>query len=571
MKKLALSFIMISLIPVFAQQAEPPILDYDSRFQPVVGQKGMVSSQDELATNIGLEILKQGGNAVDAAVAVGFALAVTLPKAGNLGGGGFMMVYLAEENKSIALDFRETAPAKASRDMYLNADGNVDNQKARFSYLSAGIPGTPAGLSHAVTKYGTMPLKKLMEPALALARDGFIVGEGLNHDLSYFSKRLGQNPSTRKAYFNEEGKAPAKGSRLVLKDLAWSLSQIAEHGPDAFYKGELGQKFSAAVLEGGGLITMEDLAAYKVVEGEPVRGTYRGYEVVSMPPPSSGGVHIIQMLNILEGWPIGEYGANSAQTLHLMTEAMRVAYADRSKYLGDPAFSKVPVAGLISKDYAASLRAGIALNKARKSKDVHPGQVPGYESPDTTHFSTVDGKGNMVAVTYTLNFSFGSGLVAEGTGILLNNEMDDFSAKPGTPNAYGLLGGEANAIGPGKRPLSSMTPTFLFKDGKPFLVTGSPGGSRIITTVLQIILNVVDHDFNIALASNMPRMHHQWYPDAVSLEQGISKDTIRLLESWGQTVKPAETMGSTQSIMIKGGYLYGAADPRRPGALAKGF
>lgn len=567
----ALTFLLP--LAALAQKADnsAPIIDYDARFQPVLGKRGMVASQEVLATSIGLEILKQGGNAVDAAAAVGFALAVTLPKAGNLGGGGFMMVYLAEEDKTITLDFRETAPGKAHRDMYLDSEGNVDAKKARFSYLSAGTPGTPAGLTHALTKYGTMPLDKVMAPAIALARDGFEVSHGLNFDLGFYAKRLAVNPSTRAAYYDAEGNAPAVGSTLVQKDLAWSLSQIAQGGADAFYKGELGKKFSEAVIAGGGLISMDDLANYKVVEAPPVRGTYRGYDVVSMPPPSSGGVHIIQMLNILEEWPLGEYGANSAQTLHLMTEAMRVAYADRSKYLGDPAFCKVPVEGLISKEYAASLRKDIALQKARSSKEVHPGAVPGYESPDTTHYSVVDGKGNMVAVTYTLNFSFGSGIVAEGTGILLNNEMDDFSAKPGSPNAYGLLGGEANAIQPGKRPLSSMTPTFLFKDGKPFMVTGSPGGSRIITAVLQIILNVVDHNMNMAVASSMPRMHHQWFPNLIFVEQGISIDTLRILEQWGHKTKPTYAMGSTQSIMIRDGLLQGASDPRRTGASTQAF
>ncbi len=568
--------ILISALPLllapnlWAWQEKAPLIDYDQRFQPVFGRDGMVSSQEAQASAIGVEVLRQGGNAVDAAVAVGFALAVTLPKAGNLGGGGFMLVHLAESGKTVAIDFRETAPAKASRDMYLDAAGNVDTAKARFSFQSVAVPATPAGLTYALEKYGTMPLTKLIAPAIALARKGFTVDYGLNYDFTVSREQLSAHPAAR-AIFCPDGKAPAVGTTLIQKDLAWSLEQIAAHGRDGFYKGPLAKRLVAAIQAGGGGVSLEDLAGYQVVEREPVRGTYRGYEIVSMPPPSSGGVHVIQMLNILEGYPLRDYGANSALTLHLMTEAMRLAYADRSKYLGDPAFFKVPVAGLLSKDYANQLRASIDPHKARPSSEVVPGAVPGYESPDTTHFSVADGKGNMVALTYTLNFSFGSGLVAEGTGILLNNEMDDFSAKAGVPNAYGLLGDEANAIEPGKRPLSSMTPTLVFKDGKPFLITGSPGGSRIITAVLQIILNVVDHQLNIASATTMPRMHHQWYPDIVFLEQGVGMDTWRLLQSWGHDLKPSPSMGSTQSIMFADGLLQGAADPRRPGAQAKGF
>lgn len=566
-------FALLSLLlspMLWAWQEKAPLIDYDQRYQPVFGRKGMVVSQEALATAIGVDVMQQGGNAVDAAVAVGFALAVTLPKAGNLGGGGFMLIHLAETGKTVAIDFRETAPAKASRDMYLDAEGRVDTAKARYSFQAAAVPATPAGLIHVLEKYGTKPLAQLMAPAIALAREGIEVTYSLNFDLTYSHDQLAAHPAAR-AIFLPEGKAPQVGQTLIQKDLAWSLEQIASHGLAGFYKGPLAERLVAAIQAGGGLITLEDLANYKVVEREPLRGTYRGYEVVSMPPPSSGGIHVIQMLNILEGYPLREYGANSAQSLHLMTEAMRLAYADRSKYLGDPGFFKVPVEGLLSKDYAKRLRETIEPHKARPSSQVRPGAVPGYESPDTTHYSVADAKGNMVAVTYTLNFSFGSGLVAEGTGILLNNEMDDFSAKTGVPNAYGLLGDEANAIEAGKRPLSSMTPTLVFKDGKPFLITGSPGGSRIITAVLQVVLNVIDHQMNIATATNSPRMHHQWYPDQIFLEQGVSLDTWRLLELWGHPVKPSMSMGSTQSIMFADGLLHGASDPRRPGALAKGF
>jgi len=565
---------LLVCMPVFAQTREDegmPILDYNTRFHPVHGHNGMVCSQEALATQIGLDILKKGGNAVDAAVAVGFALAVTLPKAGNLGGGGFMLVHLAAGGKTVAVNFREMAPAAAHRDMYLAETGEVDTNKARHSYAAVGVPGTVAGLAHVLQKYGTLPLHEAIKPAVRMAETGISVSYGLSADLHSSRDRLTRSEATRKIFTKADGTEYRPGDRLVQKDLAWSLKQIAHHGSDAFYRGKIAERLVAAMAQNEGLITAEDLKNYKVTEHAPVTGSYRGYQVVSMPPPSSGGVHIVQMLNILESYPLKEWGHNSAAYVHVLAETMKLAYADRSKYLGDPAFVSVPVEGLISKGYAASLRKNISLTGARPSKEIGPADPLPFESMETTHYSIVDRWGNAVSVTYTLNFSFGTGLVAEGTGILLNNEMDDFSSKPGAPNAFGLLGGEANAIAAGKRPLSSMSPTMVFEDGKPFLVTGSPGGSHIITAVLQTILNVIDFDMNIASASSASRIHHQWYPDQLRVEEGFSVDSARLLRSMGHDVVYKLSMGSTQSIMIVDGDLFGASDPRRPDALSLGY
>jgi gamma-glutamyltranspeptidase/glutathione hydrolase len=539
-------------------------------FHPVFARHGMVSTQEATATRIGVDILEKGGNAVDAAVAVGFTLAVTLPRAGNIGGGGFMMVHMARSGETVAIDYREMAPAGADRDMYLDDEGKVDKQRARFSHLSVGVPGAVAGLAMALEKFGTMSLAEVMAPAIALARNGITVNPHMSRALHARRKRLTRNPATARVFFNPDGTAPAPGARLVQSDLAWSLTRISEKGPDAFYRGEIAERIAADMAANGGLITMQDLKNYRAVVREPVHGTYRGYEIYSMPPPSSGGVHVIQLLNILEDYPITFLGHNSADTIHLMAEAMKLAYADRSRYLGDPDFAKVPVTGLTSKAYAAELRERISLRHATPSTRIKPGDPLPFESNETTHYSVMDGDGNVVSNTYTLNFSYGTGIVAAGTGILLNNEMDDFSAKPGVPNAYGLIGGEANAIEPGKRPLSSMSPTIVFKDGKPHFATGSPGGSRIITTTLQIIMNVVDHGMNIAAATAASRIHHQWLPDELRVELGISPDTLDLLSARGHRIKIGNAMGSTQTVMRVEQGFFGAADPRRAGALAQG-
>lgn len=554
------------VFPVSLAAQERAIIDYKARFQPIIGDKGMVVSQEMRASQAGLQVLKDGGNAVDAAVAVGMALAVTLPKAGNIGGGGFMLVHLAEEKKTVAINFREMAPAKAHRDMYLDENGEVDNQKARFSYHSVGVPGTVKGLAYARDKYGSKPWKDLLAPAINLADNGMLVTHGLFVDLGFAQRRMRNSPAAMKIFYREDGTPPPAGTRLYQKDLAWSLKQIADGGPDAFYKGAVGKRLAADMAANGGLITLADLAAYTVTESEPVRGTYRGYTVASMPPPSSGGVHLIQMLNILEGYELKDLGHNSAAYLHFLTEVMKPAYADRSKYLGDPAFWDVPVEGLTDKKYAEELRKAIDPKRARPSNEVAPGKPPVHESPMTTHYSVMDRWGNAVSVTYTLNFSFGAHIVADGTGILLNNEMDDFSAKPGSPNGYGLLGGEANAIEPKKRPLSSMTPTIVFKDNKPWLVTGTPGGSTIITGVLQNILNAIEFDMNAAEAASVPRIHHQWLPDMIRVEQGISEDTIKLLEAMGHKIRRGNAMGSIQSIRYENGLMFGGSDPRRADA-----
>lgn len=539
---------------------------------PVRARHGMVATVDALATQVGVDILKQGGNAVDAAVAVGYALAVTHPQAGNLGGGGFMLLR-TKDGKTTAIDFREMAPEKATRDMFLDEQGNADSKKSLTSPLASGTPGTVAGFSLALNKYGSMPLNKVIQPAFRLAQDGFIVNEALADDLKqYGTEVLPGHENSKAIFWKEDGTLLQKGDRLVQANLAKSLETIAEKGPDAFYKGEIAGQIAAEMAKSGGLISREDLANYRAVEREPISGDYRGYRIYSMPPPSSGGIHIVQILNILENFSLAKYGFGSADAMQLMAEAEKYAYADRSEYLGDPDFVKVLWQALTSKAYAKSLAEKIDLNKARPSKEIKPGKLAPYESNQTTHFSVVDKDGNAVAVTYTLNTNFGSGIVAGNTGILMNNQMDDFSAKPGVPNVYGLVGGDANAVGPHKRPLSSMSPTIVVKDGKTWLVTGSPGGSRIITTVLQMVVNSVDFGMNVAEATNAPRFHHQWLPDELRVEKGFSPDTLKLLEDKGQKVVVKEAMGSTQSIMIApDGELYGASDPRTVEDLTAGY
>ena len=541
-------------------------------FHPVKEQHGMVSSVDATATQIGVDILKQGGNAVDAAVAVGYALAVTHPQAGNLGGGGFMMLRTAS-GRTIAIDFREMAPIRASRDMFLDAQGNADSKKSLTSHLASGVPGTVAGFALANKEYGTMPLSRLIQPAIKLASKGIVVNEALADDLKVYGKEvLITHPNSKAIFYKQDGMPYGRGETLVQRNLAHSLELIAKQGPDAFYKGEIADQIDQEMAAHGGLIGKADLAKYKAIERKPISGTYRGYEVFSMPPPSSGGIHIVQILNILENFDLAKMGFGSADALQVMAEAEKYAYADRSEYLGDPDFVKVPWQALTSKAYAKSLAQQIDLNKARPSSEIKPGKLAPYESNQTTHFSVVDKQGNAVAVTYTLNTYFGSGIVAGSSGILMNNEMDDFSAKPGTPNVYGLVGGEANAVGPYKRPLSSMSPTIVAKEGKTWLVTGSPGGSRIITTVLQMVVNSIDYGMNIAEATNAPRFHHQWLPDQLRVEKGFSPDTLKLLEAKGQHVKVLPAMGSTQSIMIgPDGMLYGASDPRSIDDLTAGY
>ncbi|MGP4863505.1 gamma-glutamyltransferase [Psychrobacter sp. T6-5] len=551
--------------------SDQAIYSEDAIHHPVWAKNGMVATQEALASDIGLQILKDGGNAVDAGVAVGFALAVTLPRAGNIGGGGFMMIYDAKQGKTVALDYREKAPSSASRDMYLDDEGNAVSDLSRYHGLAVGVPGTVAGLLKALEEHGTMSREQVMAPAIALAEDGIEVTAGLSESLTALSDRLQKWPSTKKVFFKADGSAYQPGERLKQPELARSLKRIAAQGADGFYKGETARDIVKAVNEAGGNMSLQDLADYEAIARVPVKGDYRGYEIVSMPPPSSGGIHIIEILNILEGYPLKDYGQNSAQTIHLMAEAMQLAYADRAEYLGDSDFIDVPASGLTSQAYADKLRTLIDPNKATPASTIKANNPLPYESDQTTHFSIVDKDGNAIANTYTLNFSYGTGLVADGTGILLNNEMDDFSAKPGVPNGYGLIGGDANAVEANKRPLSSMSPTLVFKDSKPYIVTGSPGGSRIITTVTQIISNVIDHDMNIAEATHAPRIHDQWLPDEIRVEKALNIDTVKKLESMGHTVSPKSAMGSTQSIMLTPNGVYGSSDPRIVDAAVVGY
>lgn len=570
MKKPFYLLLLVLMIPILSR-GQTPIYDAATIHHPIIGQNGMVSTQHLEATKVGLEILKKGGNAIDASVAVGFSLAVVLPRAGNIGGGGFMVLYDVDSDNTTTINYRESAPISSREDMYLDEEGNVDNQKFNMSYHSIGVPGTVAGMIMALEKYGTMKLSEVIAPAIRLAEEGFPLTYDQANLIKRYESRLRKWPETEKIFYKSKTECYQAGDTLRQPDLAWSLKQISQHGAKAFYGGSIAEKIVADMKNNGGIMTINDFKQYKVYEASPVWGSYRGYEIASMPPPSSGGIHVIQMLNILEYFPLKYLGHNSAETIHLMAEVMKLAYADRSEHLGDPLYWDVPVNGLASEAYAAKLKEKVNRYRTTPAEDISPDQPQDYESEETTHYSIVDKKGNVVSNTYTLNFSFGTGIVAKGTGILLNNEMGDFSAKPGSPNAFGLLGGQANAVKPGKRPLSSMTPTLVFKDKKPFLVTGSPGGSRIITTVLQIILNVIDHDMNVAEASNAPRIHHQWYPDILFHEKGISHDTKLILESKGHSLQTRAVMGSTQTIMLKDGYLLGSSDPRRPDAKTMAY
>ena len=563
---------IICALPVAAQEQgrgfyKPAASD---TIHPVVAEHGIVVAQEKTAARIGADILRRGGNAVDAAVATGFAMAVTYPRAGNLGGGGFMVVHSAEHHEDVAIDYRETAPGATTPGIFLDSDGKPDAAKSRDSALGIGVPGTPAGLALALEKYGSgkFTLSDLLQPAIDLARNGFLVTDDNADTLPDWHRRLARWPSSARIFSRPDGTPLREGDTLVQTDLAATLSAIATQGPRGFYEGPVAERLMKAIGEAGGIMTLDDLKSYKPAIREPVHGTYRGFDIVSMPLPSSGGVVLIETLNILEGLPLRDMKQGSASSLHLLIEAMKRAYADRARYLGDPAFVSVPVARLISKDYAAMQRASIDPNHATPPAALS--LVPAREGSNTTHFSVVDGLGNAVSNTYTLNFSYGVGLVADGTGVLLNNELDDFTAAPGASNAYGLVGFEANLPGPGKRPLSSMSPTIVLKDGNPVLVTGSPGGSRIISTVLQVIVNVLDYDMDVAAAVAAPRLHHQWMPDEVRVERGFSEDTLSALRTMGYRV--VEPMGQTSanSIAVTPNGPLGAPDPRTRGADAAG-
>ncbi|MDH2294731.1 gamma-glutamyltransferase [Cobetia sp. 1AS1] len=566
---LPLAGLLPTAIP--AAFAESSAILEGERFHPQEGQHGMVATSHYLASQVARDVLADGGNAVDAAVVAGFALAVTQPRSGNIGGGGFMLVSDEKTGEVVAIDYREKAPAAASETMFQDENGEAVSEWSRFTHRAAGVPGTVAGLAKALEDYGTLSLEQALAPAIKLAEDGFVIPTRFAKGLSDAKDRLAKWDSTAKVFYKPDGSNYQAGELFKQPELAATLKRIAANGPREFYEGETARLIVAEMERHDGIMTLDDLKAYKPAIREPVHGTYRGYDIFSMSPPSSGGAHIVEILNMLEGDDIQAMGFNSAATLHVMAEAMRRAYADRSEYLGDTDFVDVPLSGIISKDYAKELRAQFELDKATPSSEVKPGKPQPYESNQTTHFSIADGNGLAVSNTYTINFSYGSGIVVDGAGFLLNNEMDDFSAKPGVPNAYGLIGGVANKIEPNKRMLSSMSPTIVMKDGKNFLVTGSPGGSRIITTTLQVIMNVIDHGMNIQSAVSAPRIHHQWLPDEIRIEAGISKDTIRLLEAMGHKVVTKDAMGAIQSIMIDDGTFYGGADPRRSTSSAMGL
>jgi gamma-glutamyltranspeptidase/glutathione hydrolase len=569
----AIVLIVACCLPAGAQEQHrslytPPAAD---AIHAVVAEHGMVVAQEKIAARIGADVLRRGGNAVDAAVATGFAMAVTYPRAGNIGGGGFMVIHSRDRNEDVAIDYRETAPAATTSEIFLGADGKPDIAKSRDSALGIGVPGTVAGLAAALDKYGSgnFTLADLVKPGIALATDGTVITDDSADTLPDWHKRLARWPASAKIFSRADGTSLREGDKLVQTDLAATLSAIAEQGPRGFYEGPVAEKLVKAIGDAGGIMTLDDLKSYRPVIRAPVRGTYRGYDIISMPQPSSGGVVLLEILNILEGFPMHDMKQGSAPSLHVMIEAMKRAYADRARYLGDPAFVKAPIATLISKDYAAKQRASIDLDHATPWTDALAATPP-HEGDNTTHFSVVDSRGNAVSNTYTMNYSYGVGLIAEGTGVLLNNELDDFTAAPGASNAYGLVGFEANLPGPGKRPLSSMSPTIVMKDGKAVLVTGSPGGSRIISAVLQIIVDVLDYDMDVAAAVAAPRLHHQWLPDEVRIERGFTDDTLAGLKARGHRLIEPLGYSSANSIAVTANGLLGAPDPRTRGAEAAG-
>ena len=537
--------------------------------QPVRARHGMVVAMEALAADVGVGVLQKGGNAVDAAVAVGFALAVTHPFAGNLGGGGYMLIRLAD-GRATFIDFRERAPEKASRDMYLDAQGNLTRASIE-GWRSSGVPGTVRGFEVAVNKYGRKTWAENMAPAIVLASKGFPLSYALAEGLKG-SRSLGGDPESTRI-FQKGGAFYEMGETLVQSDLAGTLARISANGASEFYEGETATRLAGEMAKHGGLISRSDLANYRAIERTPLQGTYKGYTVITAPPSSSGGIALLEMLGILDGTGYEKGGLGSASVIHYQAEAMRRAYADRNEYVGDPDFVKVPIAGLLAPDYLARLRGTIDPERATPSAEVRPGRPAGSESQETTHYSVVDSEGNAVAVTYTLNGGYGNGITVPGLGFLLNNEMDDFSAKPGSANMFGLVQGERNAIQPGKRPLSSMTPTILLRDGKLFMTAGAPGGSRISTAVMQVILNVVDFGMNVQDAIDAPRVHHQWQPDRLSLERGISPDTVAILKARGYEVdySPGVVLAQVAAIVSDGGWLQGGSDGRSATGKAVGY
>lgn len=534
--------------------------------QSDISSDGVVVTQHYLATEIGENILAQGGNAYDAAIAVGFALAVVLPRAGNIGGGGFMVIYDEDSNDTYAIDYREKAPAASFRDMYLDENGEFDILKSTFGYNAIGVPGTVHGFWSVHQRFGSLPWADLIHPAIILAERGFVMSDYMAQTLNNYSEKMSYYDETRNIFLRNYPNL--KDSKLIQNDLAKTLKRIQKDGLNGFYSGETALLIATDMKENGGLITEQDLLDYRSIWRDPIKGTYRGRTIVTMPPPSSGGIHLIQMLNILENFELGSYEHNSYQYVSLLSETMKYAYADRSEYLGDPDFFEVPISKIIAKEYAKIISASIEELGVLPSSKINPGMYINPESNETTHFSIADRFGNVISNTYTINSAFGSGVTIKGTGILMNNEMDDFSGQPGVPNQFGLLGGIANEIEPAKRPLSSMTPTIVFDNDEPFLAIGSPGGSRIITAVLQIILNVIDFEQSLEEATDSKRVHHQWYPDDIDIEETYNQ--INELMDLGYKIDIIDTATCTQSIMIDDGEFIGVSDLRRPDSLALG-
>ena len=541
----------------------------DAVRQPVRARHGMVVAMESIAVDVGVSVLKAGGNAVDAAVAVGFAMAVTHPYAGNIGGGGYMLVRMAD-GRATFFDFRERAPEKASRNMYLDGTGELTRDSIE-GWRSSGVPGTVRGFEMALARFGKRKWADNLAPAVELASKGFPVSYPLAESLKG-SKSLAVSPESKRI-FQKNGAFFDVGDTLAQPELAQTLERIAKNGAAEFYEGETAKRFAAEMAKHGGIISLADLRDYKAIERTPLSGTYHGYTILTAPPSSSGGIALLETLGILDGTGYEKDGPGSASSIHYLAEAMRRAYADRNEYVGDPAFVKVPIAGLLDPAYLGRLRASIDPERATPSDQVRPGKPSGTEQMETTHYSVVDAEGNAVAVTYTLNGGYGNGITVPGLGFLLNNEMDDFSAKPGTPNMFGLVQGEANAIAPGKRPLSSMTPTIVLKDGRLFMTAGAPGGSRISTAVAQVILNVVDFGMNVQDAVDAPRVHHQWQPDKLSLERGISPDTVALLKRRGYDVDyaPGVVLAQVAAIVSDGGWLQGGSDGRSAAGKAAGY
>jgi gamma-glutamyltranspeptidase / glutathione hydrolase len=561
--------LLVSFTATPSQLSPSPSTHAASR-PPVRGKHGMVSSVSEIASQVGVDVLKRGGNAVDAAVAVGLALAVVWPSAGNLGGGGFMVIRQAN-GKATAIDYREMAPAAAHRNVYLDDKGEYIDESSTYGHAAAGVPGTVAGLAYALEKYGTMKWAEVAGPARRLAAEGFPVWHQLERSLKGASEKLSRHPETKRVFLRD-GKPYETGEIFKQPELAAVFERMIKKGPREFYEGKTAQLIEESMRRaangGKAWMTVEDLKNYKAVEREPLRGAYRGHEIITMPPPSSGGVAMIEMLNILERYDLKSMGAGSSQAVHVMVESMRRAFADRAQFMGDPDFVKVPVAGLVSRKYADKLAGTIDPERASTSQEVRSGDPLPYESEETTHFTVVDKDGNVASNTYTINDSFGNKITVEGAGFLLNNEMDDFAPKPGAPNAYGLIQGEANAVAARKRPLSSMTPTIVLKDGKFLFAVGSPGGPTIINTVTQVIVNIIDHGMNIQQAIDWPRVHHQWMPDQIVYEPyGLVPDVINRLKSMGHQFGNPRYMGDAEGVMVedKTDLRLGGSDPRLDG------